>query len=60
MLTTNLFEKVNLRKNYDFLCKVLEFPVNFGNKEREKEFRGKITLKVLQQLLLMTKCQASL
>lgn len=46
MLTTDLFEKLNLGKNYDFLCKILEFSANFEGKEKEKEFRGKITLKV--------------
>lgn len=43
-LTTDLFDKLNLNKNYDFPCDVLELPANFGN--GEGEFREKIPLRI--------------
>lgn len=37
MLTNDLFGKVNLNKNYDFPCKVLEFQPTRGGWEFKKE-----------------------
>lgn len=44
MLTTDLFDKLNLNKNYDFPFDILELPANLGN--GEGEFRGKIPLRI--------------
>lgn len=40
MLTTDLFDKLNLNKNYDFPCDVLELPANFGYGEGEQLTQG--------------------